>query len=244
MRAPDGSQFRAVLAAALVVLASVRLALAEDGVGVTAHLDGFALSTGNRSSGRAPAAALWLVPAHRKEAVEATPAGHKYTLLQKDKMFYPHLLIVPVGAVVRFPNADPFFHNVFSLFDGKRFDLGLYEAGTTKEVTFSREGVSYIFCNIHPEMSAIVVSLSTPYSGSDDAHGVFHLRDVPRGTYVMHVWVEAEDQKTLDRLTRTVEITGERVDLGGITLPALAPTAAPHTNKFGERYDRRESAPY
>jgi hypothetical protein len=45
---------------------------------------------------------------------------------------------------VDFPNKDPFFHNVFSLFDGKRFDLGLYEAGSTKSVTFSREGVSYM----------------------------------------------------------------------------------------------------
>ena len=81
-------------------------------------------------------------------------------------MFTPHILVVPVGSVVRFPNADPFFHNVFSLFDGKRFDLGLYEAGSTKEVTFSREGLSYIFCNIHPEMSAVVISLSTPSTPS------------------------------------------------------------------------------
>ena len=81
--------------------------------------------------------------------------------LQKNRVFQPHLLIIPVGSVVQFPNADPFFHNVFSLFDGKRFDLGLYEAGSTKSVTFSREGVSYIFCNIHPEMSAVILTLST-----------------------------------------------------------------------------------
>jgi len=65
------------------------------------------------------------------------------------------VLVVPVGSVVDFPNHDPFFHNVFSLFDGKRFDLGLYEAGATNSVRFDRLGVSFLFCNIHPEMSAV-----------------------------------------------------------------------------------------
>jgi hypothetical protein len=58
---------------------------------------------------------------------------------------------------VEFPNKDPFFHNVFSLFEGKRFDLGLYEANSTKSVRFDHAGVSYIFCNIHSQMSAAVV---------------------------------------------------------------------------------------
>ena len=47
------------------------------------------------------------------------------------KRFEPHILAVPAGSVVWFPNLDPFFHNVFSLFDGNRFDLGLYEAGAS-----------------------------------------------------------------------------------------------------------------
>ena len=81
-------------------------------------------------------------------------------LRQKNKAFEPHLLVVTIGSNVEFPNDDPWFHNVFSLFNGKRFDLGLYEAGTTRTVHFEREGVSYIFCNIHPEMSAVVVVLS------------------------------------------------------------------------------------
>ena len=68
------------------------------------------------------------------------------------------MLVVPVGSVVAFPNRDPFFHNVFSLFEGKRFDLGLYEAGSTRDVLFDKPGVSYIFCNIHAEMSAVVIA--------------------------------------------------------------------------------------
>src|SRR5579863_7197048 len=91
-----------------------------------------------------PPAVLWLSP------LPGTPsrpflAGGRYTLAQKNRTFVPHLIVVPVVSEVFFPNLDPFFHNVFSLFNGKRFDLGLYEAGATKQVTFAHEGVSYIF---------------------------------------------------------------------------------------------------
>jgi hypothetical protein len=80
-------------------------------------------------------------------------------LVQKNKSFEPHILVIPAGSMVEFPNHDPFFHNVFSLFEGKRFDLGLYEAGTSRMVRFDRPGISYIFCNIHPEMSAVIITL-------------------------------------------------------------------------------------
>lgn len=213
---------------------------AQQGVEVTAHLGGIASKSG---VSRAPSAALWLVALHGRPVVVAPPAAHKYTLLQKNKMFSPHLLVVPVGAVISFPNADPFFHNVFSLFDGKRFDLGLYEAGSTKEVTFSREGVSYIFCNIHPEMSAVVISLSTLFFSTDDSHGNFQMHDVPPGTYTLHVWVEGEEQNALDRLTRTVEVGRARSDLGEVKLPAV-PRPTTHTNKYGEKYERGDSSPY
>src|SRR3989440_7930732 len=88
-----------------------------------------------------------------------------------------------MGSAVDFPNKDPFFHNVFSLFEGKRFDLGLYEAGSTRSVVFNRTGVSYIFCNIHPEMSAVAVALKTPYYGISDRRGVITIPNVPAGNY-------------------------------------------------------------
>jgi hypothetical protein len=159
----------------------------------------------------------------------------KYTLLQKNKMFVPHLLVVPVGSSVAFPNADPFFHNVFSLFDGRRFDLGLYEAGSTRSVVFSREGVSYIFCNIHSEMSAVVVSLATPLYGFADKDGLFHVKDVPDGDYDMHIWVEGQKQDSLDRLTRRIHIAGMLADLGEIH--ADHPAQQHHMNKFDRPYE-------
>ena len=186
-------------------------------------------------------AVVWL------KAVNGTPElpfvpNRRYRLLQKNRMFTPHLLVIPVGSTVDFPNADPFFHNVFSLFDGKRFDLGLYEAGSDKQVVFSREGVSYIFCNIHPEMSAVVLALSTPLYGVTDPQESAVIHDVPRGDYQLNVWVEGVPQGALNSLTRTIHISAPDVDLGTIQVP-IAPVKG-HTNKFGDTYDTHPSNPY
>jgi plastocyanin len=205
------------------------------GYEVTAQLSG--LHTPNKPHSRksqAPPAVLWLNPADTRVA-PPEPQGN-YTLLQKNKMFTPHLLVVPVGSTVMFPNADPFFHNVFSLFDGKRFDLGLYEAGTSKAVVFSREGVSYIFCNIHSQMSAVVVAMATPYYAVADVDGVFRLHNVPSGKYEMHVWIEGKRQPMLDQLAKIVRISGESSDLGKILIDDQ-PVPPTHLNKFGQPYD-------
>ncbi|MGA7337475.1 MAG: hypothetical protein WBW91_12165, partial [Candidatus Sulfotelmatobacter sp.] len=109
-------------------------------------------------------------------------------LVQKDKSFHPSLLVIPAGGQVEFPNQDPFFHNVFSLFDGKRFDLGLYESGTTQFVKFDNPGISFIFCNIHAQMSAVVIALSTPYYAISNGHGEISIGNVIPGRYQMHVF--------------------------------------------------------
>jgi plastocyanin len=185
---------------------------------------------------RLPPAVMWLKPlgaSVRPTSSEAQRSG--YTLLQKNKMFSPHLLVVPVGSVVSFPNADPFFHNVFSLFDGKRFDLGLYEAGSAREVHFGREGVSYIFCNIHPEMSAVVLSLDTPFWAQSSPDGRFNLAHVPAGEYEMHVWVEGETAQTLERYARRLQVVSGTNNLGVLELPKTSESPS-HTNEFGQPY--------
>ena len=188
-------------------------------------------------------AVLWLEPLPGTDAAAFTPRGH-YTLLQKNRMFIPHLQVVPVGTAVAFPNADPFFHNVFSLFDGKRFDLGLYEAGSSKSVTFSREGVSYIFCNIHPEMSAVVLALPTPLFAIADPHDSFVLRNVPAGDYKLHLWIEGLPPSIVDGMTRFVHLSAGVVDMGSLTIPAKPSGPAAHTNKFGNEYDSHPKSPY
>jgi plastocyanin len=187
------------------------------------------------------AAVVWLEPSGDTPVLPFNPQAH-YTLLQKDRTFIPHLLVVPVGSVVQFPNADPFFHNVFSLFDGKRFDLGLYEAGSTKSVTFSRSGVSYIFCNIHPKMSAVIISLSTPLYAIADATDNLTVRNIPPGDYVMRLWVEGALPPSLQGLSREIKVSPGMNDLKNIIVPIA--TNETHTNKFGGAYDRQPTSPY
>lgn len=165
-------------------------------------------------------------------------------LVQKNKSFQPHLLVVPVGSSVDFPNRDPFFHNVFSLFDGKRFDLGLYEAGASNSVRFDRVGVSFLFCNIHPEMSAVVVAVDTPYYGTSDRAGNVTILNVPDGKYELHVWYERSLPDDLKALSRPVSISSGVKELGTIVIPTNSGFTTSHKNKYGQDYAPPPASPY
>jgi plastocyanin len=179
---------------------------------------------------------VWLTPAAGTVKPVGFRQGHQPRLVQRNKSFDPHLLVVPVGAVVAFPNHDPFFHNVFSLFEGKRFDLGLYEAGSTRDVHFDKAGISYIFCNIHPEMSAVVVALDTPYYGISDRQGQVVIAGVPTGKYVLRVWHESALPETLRAMTREVTISTTSFTLGVLRLPE-SDLPKEHKNLYGMEYD-------
>jgi plastocyanin len=179
---------------------------------------------------------IWLTPTRETEGAPAPRAPQKYTLEQKDKQFIPHILVVRTGSSVDFPNLDPFYHNVFSLFNGKRFDLGLYEAHTTRAVRFDRDGVSYIFCNIHPEMGAVVISLSTPYFGVSTREGNVTINGVPAGSYRLNVWAENVPVDRLNALSRVVDISPSNTQLGTFELQASGDIMTHHQNKFGESY--------
>lgn len=188
---------------------------------------------------------VWLSPLKAGAATTVMPAHQtSYKLIQKNKMFTPHLLVVPRGSQVEFPNRDPFFHNVFSLFNGRRFDLGLYESGTSRSVRFDREGVSYIFCNIHPEMGAVVLALNTPYYGISSETGAVVLRDVPPGSYRLNIWSENGQAENSPESQRIVQVSTEAVHLGDIMLQAKANPLANHKNKFGEDYQPNPDPKY
>ena len=191
-----------------------------------------------------PAAAVfWLEPVNSGTVEHlAWPTQPPYRVVQKNKMFSPHVLVIPVGATVSFPNADPYFHNVFSLFDGKRFDLGLYETGSSREIRFERPGISYLFCNIHPEMSAVIVALRTPLWGTAEMDGKLRILNVPAGEYQAHLWVEGEDEGRLSAWTHSVLVSAHGdADAGRFATKATAPP--PHQNKFGKPY-KAEPQPY
>lgn len=207
---------------------------------VEAHIE--YASSPKRAAVRDPSnVVIWLTPLsgpaiqQAAKVMEAHP--HHFQLVQFDKRFDPHLLVVPVGSLVDFPNKDPFFHNVFSLFEGKRFDLGLYEAGSTRSVRFDRAGISFIFCNIHPQMSAVIITLATPYYGVSDRTGAVHLSGLPAGRYQLRIWSERGSPASLKNLDREVMIRPDTRSLGIFRIQASADLLAGHKNKYGRDYD-------
>jgi plastocyanin len=205
---------------------------------VTVTADVALVNSGKKSKARrAGNVVLWLIPVGSAPLSNLpTPQdSNRPRLVQKNKSFEPHVLVVPVGSVVEFPNRDPFFHNVFSLFEGKRFDLGLYEAGSTRNVVFDKPGISYIFCNIHSEMSAVVVAVSSPYYGISDPRGRVTIPQVPPGRYTLRIWYEETLPEELNNLTREVTVSEDASSLGAMRLPA---TNMPqdHQNMYGRDY--------
>jgi plastocyanin len=184
-------------------------------------------------------AVVWLTPIGVTVDPPRQDQSHVPQLVQKNKSFQPSLIVIPVGGKVEFPNHDPFFHNVFSLFEGKRFDLGLYESGTTRFVQFDKPGISFIFCNIHSQMSAVVIALATPYYAVSDSRGEVNLPDVPPGRYELQVFHSNVAPDVLRAATREVTVAQGQSSLGTFSL-AESDVELAHKNKYGRDYDRPE----
>jgi plastocyanin len=191
----------------------------------------------------ASGAVVWLVPLVRTEGAQSGENKKTYRMVQRNKQFDPHLLIVPVGSIVVFPNLDPWFHNVFSLYRGKRFDLGLYEAGSEKAVTFDRPGASYIFCNIHPEMMAVVLAVESSYYAISDRNGAWSIRGVPPGGYRLHVWYENATPSALQTLDRDVTVGQDGAALAAVSVPVTPHAWLHHLNLYGRPYDSQQLTP-
>lgn len=177
----------------------------------------------------------WLVPSDGR-VVAASRKVEQATMVQKDKRFIPHVLAIEVGASVSFPNYDPIFHNAFSNYDGRVFDLGLYAPGTTRKVTFDRPGVVRVFCNIHSSMSAVIFVAPSHWFTTTSANGSFELSDVPPGEYVLEIFHERATPQVLDALSRKVTVARDSIDLGVLKVSEAGYLPLPHKNKYGADY--------
>ena len=185
---------------ALVVIAALWTAFAAIG---SARVATFDLRGTVLAGGRPEAdAVVWL------DAPNAiAPRAEKPAVLdQRNLSFFPRVLAVRVGTDVDLPNNDRVFHNVFSFHDAKRFDLGLYPVGTTKRVHFDKEGLSRVFCNIHPNMAAYVKAVDSPYFAVSDREGRVTIAAVPEGTYTYHAWRPGRQD-----LTRSAALNADSV---------------------------------
>lgn len=183
--------------------------------------------------------AVWLEPL--KGAAEA--ATGRARMLQKDKMFLPHVLAIQAGTTVDFPNADPIFHNAFSNYDGQIFDVGLYPPGSSRGVHFKRAGVVRVFCNIHADMSAVIVVAPGPWFEVTKADGAFDLKNVPPGEYRLQVFHERASEATLKALSRVVTVREGGLNLGVLTVSESGYLPVPHMNKHGQHYEAPPDGP-
>lgn len=116
-----------------------------------------------------------------------TPRG-SYAVEQRNIQFQPHILIVPVGATVAFPNRDKVRHHVYSFSKSKRFDLKLYGRDDSRTVTFDKAGAVPLGCNIHDAMSGFVFVTASPFTAQTDGAGRVQLTGVPAGRTTVRIW--------------------------------------------------------
>jgi plastocyanin len=107
---------------------------------------------------------------------------------QLDRRFMPDLVVVPVGSSVSFPNMDPIFHNIYSLSRPKSFDLGNYDKGETRKVTFPKAGIVEVYCHLHPNMAATIIVTPNRWYARPDRSGQFRIPHVPPGQYTVVAW--------------------------------------------------------
>jgi plastocyanin len=146
-------------------------------------------------------------------------------MAQEHITFVPHVLLVPVGAVVSFPNRDRVRHHVYSFSPAKRFELKLYGQEQARTVEFDKTGVVALGCNIHDKMSAYIVVVDTPYAAQSDAGGRVVLKNVPDGAGVLTIWSErlkAPDNQIVQHLT----LQGQRQVAQVLDVRPPAPAAA------------------
>lgn len=149
-----------------------------------------------------------------------------------DKAYVPHVIVVPVGSTVRFPNHDPFNHNVFSASEPNGFDLGLYGRGEAKSHAFAHPGLVRVFCNVHPRMVSYVVVVANRYYAQPGGDGAFRIDNVPPGRYQLHVWHERIPAEVV--MDVSVDAAGV-ADLE-VSLNARGYRWQSHKNKYGRDY--------
>jgi plastocyanin len=175
---------------------------------------------------------VFLEPASggRPSGAPAASANARTTIALQSRQFSPRVRVVMRGATVEFPNQDPFSHNVFSKMNGG-FDTGVYGRGKSRDQTFEDPGVYALYCNVHPRMTAFVITLNTPHYTQAGADGRFRIENVPPGEYRMTVWHDRATKETQTLTVPAAGVAGLRV-----ALDARGYRYVQHKDKHGKDY--------
>jgi plastocyanin len=110
------------------------------------------------------------------------------TMVQQNIAFGPHVLIVPVGATVRFPNKDKVRHHVYSFSRPAKFEIKLFGKDETRSYKFTTEGSVALGCNIHDSMSGFIKVVDTPFAAKSNVSGAARLNGLPSGSARVTIW--------------------------------------------------------
>ena len=233
---PRRRRSAARLAAVLLLAAHASRARAQGSVtGQLAIIDGPKVDRNDVHT-----AVVYLEP--RGATARTTPIPDELratSIAMTQREFVPHVRAVMPGAIVTFPNRDPFSHNVFSNAEPGAFDLGLYRRNVSKSASFAHVGVYPVYCNIHSRMTSFVVAVPSALVVYPHADGRFAIPDVPPGTYVLHAWHERAGS-----IARQIVVPATGLDVPRVVLDARAYVPAPHLNKFGLPYAATRSDRY
>lgn len=197
-------------------------------------------SKGRSVPGAASGAVVYFEP-DRSDGPARSGGGDPETqeMVTRRKEFSPRVLVVEKDGAVSFPNRDPILHNVFSVSEAARFDLGLYGRGKAERVTFQAPGVVRIFCNVHHDMVGYVLVVETPHHGSPDDRGSFRLTGLPEGPGTLTVWHEQAEP-----WSRRVTLSGSGNRPLEVELELSKPRIPPHLDKSGRSYRERRRDRY
>lgn len=146
------------------------------------------------------------------------------------KAFIPRVSLATPGTEVVFPNLDHILHNVFSVTPGNRFDTGQYRPGDNPKVKVASPGLVKLYCNVHHQMNAFLLVVTTPFAQLLDGKPGVGFDAVPPGSYRLRLWHPEAGEKVW------VLNVGEGVTHGSWDLEASLPILEPHKNKFGRDY--------
>lgn len=149
------------------------------------HANTLTVSVADSKGENVGGAVVWATPSFELGEGYAPEARE---MVQQNKQFWPHILVVQQGADIAFPNRDNIKHHVYSFSSPKSFEFRVYKDNPPTPLTFDKVGEVELGCNIHDWMLGYIKVVDTPFFVRTDASGQAVLADLPQGDYTLNVW--------------------------------------------------------